>query len=527
MKTYKKQIIITSLLILLTLLIGCSQEQSQSETLKGSAENDSSKQAINDNDTMEEKIIRLSGGDSGLPNPFRHVSRGPGISKMHLIYDSLIEKDEEGNIPWLAKDWEISEDGLEYIFFLEEDVFWQDGELLTAEDVKFTFDYYKKHSPVSNALYVHDEYIIESTEVLDALTVKITLNSPNPSYFTDVGFMRIIPKHIWESIEDPKSYDGEGKVIGSGPFVMESYNLQEGTYRYKAFDNYWGLNQKVDYIEWVPVSDTIMAFENEEIDLINVSADLISRYKDDSEFTLISKHSYHSYRLLLNMEKRDELKELNIRQGMAYAIDQQNLIDVVERGSGEIASMGYVPSVHYWYNNNVKDYEYNLEQAKELLEDTQLTFELLTGNSNDEIRIAELIQNDFREVGIELKIESVDNRARDGAVVEGKYELVLINSGGMGSDPSYLSNTYGEGSLPGYYNEEIQQLLIEQDKELDNDKRKELVFQLQELIAEEVPIIMLYGPVDNNVYRHGHYDGWMFRYDHNKATHNKLSYLER
>ena len=64
----------------------------------------------------ETLVVRLEGGDWGFPSPFAHYSRGPGMSKMRLIYDSLLEKGKNGLIPWLAKDWDISPDGTEYTF---------------------------------------------------------------------------------------------------------------------------------------------------------------------------------------------------------------------------------------------------------------------------------------------------------------------------------------------------------------------------------------------------------------------------
>ena len=88
-------------------------------------------------------ILREEGGDFGYPNPFRHQNRGPGFFKMELIYDSLLEKDEKGLIPWLAKEWEVSEDGQSFTFTLVENAKWQDGVPLTPEDVAFSIKYFE------------------------------------------------------------------------------------------------------------------------------------------------------------------------------------------------------------------------------------------------------------------------------------------------------------------------------------------------------------------------------------------------
>ncbi|HBT17779.1 MAG TPA: diguanylate phosphodiesterase, partial [Firmicutes bacterium] len=92
-------------------------------------------------------VINLEGGDWGYPTPYGHYQRGPGIFKMQLLFDSLLQRGEEGLIPWLAEQWEVSSDGKEYIFTLREDVKWHDGQNLTAEDVKFSFSYFAVHPP--------------------------------------------------------------------------------------------------------------------------------------------------------------------------------------------------------------------------------------------------------------------------------------------------------------------------------------------------------------------------------------------
>lgn len=91
-----------------------------------------------DSDTLENQykdksvVVNLQGGDWGYPTPFSHYSRGHGIYKMTLIFDSLLERGEKGYIPWLAKEWTVSEDGCKYTFILRENIKWHDGIDLTA-----------------------------------------------------------------------------------------------------------------------------------------------------------------------------------------------------------------------------------------------------------------------------------------------------------------------------------------------------------------------------------------------------------
>ncbi len=525
----------------LLMVVGCSQKVQDVEepnNVVASKESSVTQDADQDKDSSEERpVIRLAGNDTGIPNPFRHHTRGPGMSKMQILYDSLLESGADGYIPWLAKSWTIDESGLTYSFDLVDNAIWHDGEPLTVDDVIFTFDYYKDHTPVLDNLTVNGDYIVESVEKTGDWTFDIKVNTRDNTYLSRLGGTRILPKHIWENVEDPIAYEAEGAAVGSGPYRMTHYDAVKGEYRYEAFDEYWGLKPAVEAIEWVPVSDSVLAFENEEIDLINIAPDLLERYASDDKYTVRNLPSYHSYRLMMNMDAVDALKSVEVRQALAYGINRQSLVDKIARGAAEISSMGYVPSTSSWYNPDIEAYDYNVEKSKRLLGDRVLSFKLLTGNTPAEAKLAELIQKDLEAIGVTVTIESVESKTRDQAVKKGNYELLLINSGGMGGDPDYLRSIYGNASantaalnaatLKGYYNQEVSKLAQEQAVVKSAEKRKEMIFEMQKRIAEDVPMIMLYTNDDNFVYRQEHYDGWFARFDHSKLDHNKLSYVVR
>lgn len=501
------------------------------------ASNTDAKVQTNDTKENQETVIRLAGGDWGLPSPYLHYSRGPGGFKMYLLFDSLIEKDEEGMIPWLASEWNIENDGKDYIFTLRDNILWHDGEKLTPEDVKFTYEYYKKHPPVWNSLTVNGNYIVENVEIIDGNRIKITVDSANATYLERLGKARILPKHIWKDVEDPHKFDSEKAVIGSGPYKFISYNKEQGTYKFNAYEDYWGPKQRVKSIQWVPVSDDILAFEKGDVDTISPSADIISRYQKSDEYTIKKNKGFWGYRLILNMEKRSELKEVSLRKALAYGINRQEMVEKVARGAGIVASMGYIPKEHIWYNDKALKYAYEPEKAKKLLGEKKYAFEILTGNRGAEVKIAELIKMTLKEIGININIKSVDMKTRDMAVKNRDFEIALIGHGGWGGDPDSLREIYGtdtqedgspaSNSLPGYYNDEITKLSQEQMKEIDNKKRKEMIFKLQELIAEDAPQIPLYNTKSYFIYKTSKYDGWMYTYDHHYPEHCKLSYLIR
>jgi len=519
---------ITALLLTLCMILGlaaCAAEPKVTQT----AQPITTEQPAQETPSGKPDTLRLEGGNVGMPNPFRHTSRGPGIARMQILYDSLLEKDENGDIPWLAESWKVSEDRSVYTFKLVKNALWHDGQPLTAADVAFTFDYYKEHYPVYNSLMVDGMYIVESAQALDTHTVQLKLTYTANTALTSIGSARILPKHVWENVDDPTAYDGEGATVGSGPYKLDSYNAEQGAYRYVAFDKYWGLTPAAEAIEWVSVSDNVMAFENGEIDIINASADLLPRYKSDSRYTVKSVPSLHSYRLMMNMDAVPELADVNVRKAIAYSIDRQNLIDTVMRGSATLSSMGYVPADSAWYNPDTTIYEYDVERAKALLNNQTYSFTLLTDNSSEGTKMAEMVKIGLEEAGINVTVESVESKTRDNAIKTGQYQLLLVNSGGMGGDPDYLRGVYGAqaGTIKGWSNDRAFELLNAQATEPDATTRKDMIFEVQKILSEELPMILLVGAVDNYVYIQDKYDGWTCRYEHNKVDHVKLSYLTR
>lgn len=482
-------------------------------------------------------VIHLEGGDWGFPSPFAHYSRGPGMSKMRLIYDSLLEKGEEGLIPWLAKEWAISPDGREYTFVLNLGVKWHDGKMLTAEDVKFSFEYFTKHPPVSDSLFIDGKPFIEKIEVIDENQAKIVVNEPNATVLDRLGIVRIIPEHIWKDIDDPKKVMDLDKLVGCGPYILTDYNQEQGKYRFQAFKDYWGPTPRVDVIEFIPVSDTVLAFENGEIDLLDVPADLMDRYKNNKEFKILKSPAFWGYKLLFNMEKKPELVDVNTRKAIAHAIDVDELIEKVARGAAVPASPGYLPMDHIWHNPDVTKYEFDIDKAKELLNNKSLNLTLLISDNKKEARIAELLKINLAKAGINLAVHAVDMKTRDSQVKEQNYELALIGHGGWGRDADCLREAYAvtvardaspvSNVIPGYSNPEINELCKEQLTELDEQKRKSMIMELQKLISDEIPLLPLYNTIDYVAFKPEKYDGWVHVFDHHAVTHNKLSYLER
>lgn len=494
-------------------------------------------------------VIRLEGGDWGYPTPFAHYPRGPGGFKMGLIFDSLLERDENGLIPWLAEKYEILENGKVYIFTIRKEVKWQDGTPLTNEDVCFSIDYADRH-PMTWS-YIFD--LIEHIETGPGHTVKVTLKKPAAPMLYNLGLTRIIPRHIWKKVDIPKEFTSAEAVIGSGPYRLQEYSKEHGTYRFEAFDGFWGPRRRVKHIEFIPVSEPILAYENKEIDLVTITPDLLPRFAKNTVHKIVKSPAFWGYRLLFNMKKATLMRDKHLRQAFAHAIDLNELVAKIARGAAIPGRAGILPPDHVMAAENVKIYKYDPLRAETLLAEagfeqinesgvrikpdkSALTFDLLC--SSQEVRMAEVLKQRLAVVGIQIKIKSVDGKSRDTLVRNHDYQLAIIGHGGWGKDPEYITTHFcndfstltsspSASGIADFEIPELTDLLIRQQTETDPLKRRMLIEKIQHLAAEEVPEIPLFYTTGFNAYRPDKYNGWMFMFDHHSLSHGKLSYLDR
>ena len=482
--------------------------------------------------------LRLEGGtDYGAPNPFLHNSRGPGTAKMRLVYGSLLEKDEEGDVSWLAERWSM--DGNDYTFTLFADARFQDGEPLTTADVAFTLDYYQEHPPVTNPLGAGEGWIVDHYTVVDGQTITITVKEADADTLSNLGSFVILPKHIWENVDDPYTYTGDGYLTGSGAYSCTAYDGAAGSYEFTAFDGWCNGTQGAEKIQFVPVSDALLAFENGEIHITDLPADLMDTYLSDPTIGVVEKANDFGYKLLINYEACPDFLELPLRQAVYAAIDRQSVVDSVFRGAGTVGSAGYVPQGSLYYNEDVVQYDYDPEAARAVLEGLGLSVTLLCSDGTDDLAIAELIRNGLTAAGVEVTVESHDSATRDQMVNDGSYQFALVGNGGWGNNPpTYMRTLFSDtakftGTSPiymgaiGYSNPEMTALAEAQAAETDFDARVELFRELELLVSQEIPIFVIANQSTYSMYRTDYYDGWMKTYAYQQAEQNRLSYMAR
>ncbi len=445
-------------------------------------------------------------GDWGYPSPYTHYPRGPGYVRMSFIFDTLVWKDRSGFIPLLAKKWHYEEEEKAYVFSLRQGVSWHDGREFTANDVVFTFNYIKKHPT-----WMIDPSLVEEAVEIDPYTVKIYLKEPYAPFLNNVACaLPILPQHIWQEVEDPRGFQKDEALIGTGPYRLCDYNRAQGTYLYQAYPNYYLGKPEVERIKFIKVTEQIAPFvlRREEVNASSVPPETVKNLKKEGFHILTCSGSWNA-KLMINHTK-EPLSSRKFRQALALAINREEIVKITQRGYATVGSPGLIPpSQEYWYNPNIEQYSYSPAKAQAILESLgyhrkngcywkngkKLSLELLT--SPQFIRVAELISQQLEKTGITVSMRSLDSKSLDIRVGSWKFDLAVSGHGALSGDPSILNKVIlGKSFISARYNknELLNKLLTNQLHQMDRGKRKETIYKIQKIYAQELPALTLYYP---------------------------------
>ena len=480
-----------------------------------------------------ERVLRMDGmANSGYPSPFTSSAKGAGYVIVQYIFDTLVWKDENGFFNYLAESYTVSDDNLTYTFKLREGILWNDGMPFTAEDVKFSFDYYALH-PYG---WVNTQKVKEA-RVVDELTVEIELNEIYVAFIADIASnLPIIPKHVYENVEDPTTFTEPAAFTGTGPMMLESYSSDTVIYTYVKNPNYFFGDVQIDRLIISLYDDPKTALLNGDVDVATTANYKQAKsLENEPNMTVLEGQSLWVCRLFFNFDD-PALATKEVRQAFAYAIDRNEMLQKAFKGAGIAGTAGFVHPDSNWYNPNIPTYDKNVDKAKQLLADAgavdsngdgilefqgkPMSYELMI-SANDEA-MGELMKAYLAEVGVELIIKAADDNTVKQTYQEGNFQLIANGHGSFGGDPKYLAvlatKTAGAAKITvqggnRWQSEEYDNTFYASLKELDQTKREELVDKLQEIIAEDVPTLALYYKSNAAAFNNSVFDGFYYTKD--------------
>jgi len=453
-----------------------------------------------------------------------------------LVYDSLLWPDSTGRLlPWLASSYESSPDGLQHTFKIREGVRWHDGQSLTAEDVAFSFDYALEHQPERKggiAPYViFGPRHVAKTQVVSPGSVLITLDKPAANFIPEVaGRFPIVAKHIWSSIENPmRGGEDQAKWIGTGPYRLKSYGgSSTGGYLFEANDEFFLGKPYVSRVEMPPVGDELTAIKAGDIDAGGLgvrptSADVLQSFRRDRSFGFITGPVDFLTALHFNLAKGGPLGDTRFRQAVARGINRVDMVQRLLGGMGVPGNPGFLSPDNPSYSNAIEQYRYDLAAAKRLLDEAgyrtgangirvdsggkPLSF-VVKGLADSQSAFEYLVQA-FKALGIDVKFQPIQQLFTELH----DYELALIIYGGIAGDPdlmrsvfsSRVENKFFFGAM-GYKNSQFDDLADRQLVTLNPGERVGLVKQMQQIVANDLPILHLYYPRPFLLFRRSVFD---------------------
>lgn len=444
----------------------------------------------------EELIIAQDGESKSLD--IHQGNDGFSLRANRLIYSRLVEADENMQIhPGLAESWQQLDDRTMQ-FKLRKGIKFHNGDDFTAEDVKFSFERMMNSPRIAFVLPP-----IERIDVVDDYTVNIVTKTPfGPllAHLSHPALGMVSKKLLTENPEALKE-----KPIGTGSYKFKEWIYGDKLVLEKNEDFYDKNERGLKYIIFknvVEASNRAIGLETGEIDIATpISSVDEENIKNNPKLQLLTKPSISYTYIGMNMTKAP-LNDIRVRKAINYAIDKQAIIDVILNGNGKIATSPIAPGV-FGFTDKTKNYEYNVEKAKELMKEAGyengFTTSILVFSGEANTQTAEIVQAYLKEIGIDLKIEIVEVSAYWDMTERGVHNLFLGSWGVVTGDADYglyamyhSSAKGGAGNRDFYENEKVDELLDKAKTEIDPETRKKLYEEAQILIANDAPDVMLY-----------------------------------
>ena len=435
-----------------------------------------------------------------------------------LLFDSLLDHDAQMNIvPDLAESWE-ARDALTYIFHLRSGVKFHDGQPLTSADVKFTFDSILDGSvktPKRGAFRM-----VTAIEAPDDSTVVFHLREPYASFLWNLTRpgVGIVPRGSGPEIAQ--------HPVGTGPYrFVSSVTDQEIVVSRNA--DYFGFATQaapergnVERVRFRIVPDAIVR----ALELRKGSADVaVNSLSPDMVVTLAKERGIVANEepgttiayIGFNLED-PRLAHREVRQALAYATDRATLIKYLLRGQARAAT-SLLPPNHWAYNPNVQQYDFNPARAEHLLDvagyprrkdGVRFRLEFKTSTEEPSRLLSEAIADEWKRVGVAVELRPLEFATFYADLQRGSFQISTQRWVGGNNDPDIFELVFSSKRIPPngsnrgrYRNPQLDVLLDQARVEMDREKRRALLWEIQKIVADDEPYLNLWYPDNVCVHR--------------------------
>jgi peptide/nickel transport system substrate-binding protein len=420
-----------------------------------------------------------------------------------LIFEGLVRRDQNFELkPRLSESWEIP-DPLTYIFHIRHDVRFHDGHMLTSADVKWTLDSLLsgKMRSANTSAYRY----VDRVEAPDSFTVVIKLKEPYAALLWNLsdGALGVVPNGAGEELAR--------HPVGTGPFRFVS-ETPDREVVIERNEQYWGKRAGLRRVRFNIVPDaTTRALElrkgSADVEINALPGDMVPTLARHPQLA-VDRAPGTSYQYLA-MNMRDPiLKDIRVRQALAYAIDREPIIHYLWHDMARPAN-SVLPPQHWAYDAAALQYPHDVAKASALLDEAGyrargdgVRFHLVMKTSTDETTrlLCAVLQQQLREVGIALDIRSYEFATFYADVTKGAFQLYSLRwVGGSNQDPDVFENVFDTASFAprranrGYFSKpEVDRLIALGRRSVDEKERATAYRQIQEILNRELPYVHLW-----------------------------------
>ncbi len=494
------------LLLFALILVACSEDGTDETSTDTETEGETTETSAS-----PQVLVFGRGGDSTSLDP-AITTEGESFKVTKNIYETLLNFGEQDTTihPGLAEEWEVSEDGLEYTFKLQQGVKFHDGTDFNADAVIKNIDRWKAGTAEKfyyfNSMFKSEgEDIIKEVIAEDDYTVVFKLSRPQAPFLKNLAMSPF-------GIASPTAFEKHGNQfesnpVGTGPFKFVSWE-RNTSITIEKFEDYWqeGL-PKLDRVIFQVIPDNTTRLQNlikGEIDLADgINPSDRASIEADAALQLIERPSMNiGYLGLTNT--RPPFDNQLVRQAVNHAIDKQAIIDAFFDGGAE-AAVNPMPSSITGYNDEITGYDYNPEKAKELLAEAGYdgaeielwAMPVARPYMPDGAKVAEVIQKNLADIGMPAKIVSFEWATYLEKAKNGEADAFMLGwTGDNGDADNFLytlldKDTIGSNNYAYYSNDEVHELLVAAQSETNEDVRIDLYKQAQQIIFEDAPWVPL------------------------------------
>ena len=426
-----------------------------------------------------------------------------------LIFNSLVKKDEKFDyVGELASDIKRSDDGMTFTFTLRDGVKFHDGRAFSSADVKYTLDLvfasnFAKSASFFEGTGEQKTSYIKSVEAPDQRTIIVTLTKPWVGLLSNLVPISIIPKDSYESQKE--------HPLGTGPFKFVHYDNAQQVCDVEGFSDYWDGPPHLQTVRVRVISD-MNAMQAElqagRVDIApmptSLAPDAIKRLEQDPNLQVRAFAGSNVVLLTLNTAS-PPLDNVKVRQAIAYAIDRNSMIQQLLLGYGKIAH-SIIPEESWSYSPG-QIYNYDPAMAKKLLAEANVRPDKpivykVSGSSIAGRQYAGVIQNDLKEVGLPVEIQTSEINTLFDELRRGNFQIAYGQWVGGNQDPIFYKDLFATSEIPTqtrssrnrsrYSNAELDKMLEEAVNTFDRQKARELYVKIQDIVSRDVPVLPLW-----------------------------------